>query len=152
MRASLWLASVLLASLSSSLLAEEIKSERGYIVDIEERTLSNTNFREVLFSGNHTQLVVMSIEPGTDIGEEVHKGIDQFIRVEKGEAQVVLNGKQHRLKADDIVIIPAGVRHNVINTSTSEDLKLYSLYSPPEHKPGTIHKTKAEAAAAHEHE
>ncbi|WP_250461184.1 cupin domain-containing protein [Microbulbifer litoralis] len=91
----------------------------------------------------------MSLKPGEEIGEEVHDGIDQFIRFEEGEAKLILDGKVYELKADDAVVIPAGVRHNIINASKSESLKLYTIYSPPEHKPGTIQKTKAEAMADH---
>lgn len=137
--------------ISTSLWAEEIKSEHGYIVNIDEITVSNSSFREVLFTGPVSQLAVMSLNPGEEIGEEVHKSIDQFIRFEEGEAKVVLNGKEHSVEADDAVVIPAGVRHNIINTSASEDLKLYTVYSPPEHKPGTLHKTKAEAMADPHH-
>lgn len=147
-----WCLAALTALMASgSLCAEEVKSEHGYIADIEEKTVSNANFREVLFTGRYMQLTVMSLRPGEEIGEEVHDGIDQFIRVEEGEAGLLLGGKKHRLEDDDVVVIPAGVRHNIINTSDSKDLKLYTLYSPPEHKPGTLHKTKAEAMADHHH-
>ncbi|WP_323846569.1 cupin domain-containing protein [Microbulbifer magnicolonia] len=150
MAANKWYLTALLAMTASfNPHAEEMKSEDGYIVNIDERTVSNSNFREVLFTGSRSQLVVMSLKPGEEIGEEVHTGIDQFIRFEEGEAKVILNGKEHRVKADDAVVIPAGVRHNVINTSATRDLKLYTVYSPPEHKDGTLHKTKAEAMAEH---
>lgn len=129
--------------------AREIKDRNGYIVNIDEKTVSNTSYREVLFTVPHSQLVVMSLKPGEEIGEEVHDGIDQFIRFEEGEAKLILDGKVYELKADDAVVIPAGVRHNIINASKSESLKLYTIYSPPEHKPGTIQKTKAEAMADH---
>jgi len=124
----------------------------GYVTNIEEKTLANKNFRKVLFTGPNSQLVVMSLKPGEEIGEEVHK-LDQFIRIEAGEAEVVLNGKKHKVADDFAIVIPAGTRHNVINTSKKKDLKLYTVYSPPEHPPGTIHKTKAAAdkAEAEEH-
>lgn len=123
--------------------------KKGYITNMEEATISNTDYRRVLYTGAHTQLVVMSIEPGDEIGEEVHGEIDQFIRVEQGSATVVLNGDQeHALDADFAVIIPAGVKHNVINTGT-ETVKLYSLYSPAEHKDGLVQATKADDAEVH---
>jgi len=150
MRKTQWyLISWVVMMASAGLSAEEMKSENGYLVNIDERTVSNSNYREVLFTAPRSQLVVMSLKPGEDIGEEVHDGIDQFIRFEEGEGKVVLNGKEHHVKADDAMVIPAGVRHNVINTSDSRDLKLYTIYSPPEHKDGTLHKTKAEAMAEH---
>lgn len=119
----------------------------GYVVNIESETLDNENFRKVLFTAEHSQLVVMSIEPGDEIGEEVHH-LDQFIRIEAGEAMAVLDGEESRLEADWAVVIPSGTRHNIINTSGSEKLKLYSIYSPPEHAAGTVHRDKAEADAA----
>lgn len=123
--------------------------KKGYITNMEEATISNTDYRRVLYTGAHTQLVVMSIEPGDEIGEEVHGEIDQFIRVEQGSATVVLNGDQeHALNADYAVIIPAGVKHNVINTGT-ETVKLYSLYSPAEHQDGLVQATKADDAEVH---
>ncbi len=124
----------------------------GYIADIEKETKENTNFRKVLFTGPQSQLVVMSLKPGEDIGEEVHNDIDQFIRIEEGEAKVVLDGKETEIKDDWATVIPAGTKHNVINTSQEKELKLYTIYSPPEHKDGTIHKTKEEAMAdEHDH-
>jgi len=124
----------------------------GYIADIEKETKENTNFRKVLFTGPQSQLVVMSLKPGEDIGEEVHNDIDQFIRIEEGEAKVVLDGKETEIKDDWATVIPAGTKHNVINTSQEKELKLYTIYSPPEHKDGTIHKTKEEAMAdGHDH-
>ena len=123
----------------------------GYVTNIEEETLKNEYFRRVLFTAPNSQLVVMSLKPGEEIGEEVHK-LDQFIRVEAGEAEVVLDGESHHLADDDAVVIPRGTRHNVINRSADRPLKLYTIYSPPEHPDGTIHKTKAEADAAEEAE
>jgi mannose-6-phosphate isomerase-like protein (cupin superfamily) len=124
----------------------------GYIADIEKETKENTNFRKVLFTGPQSQLVVMSLKPGEDIGEEIHNDIDQFIRVEEGEGKAVLNGEETVIKDDWAVVVPAGAKHNVINTSQDKDLKLYTIYSPAEHKDGTIHKTKEEAMAdEHDH-
>jgi mannose-6-phosphate isomerase-like protein (cupin superfamily) len=124
----------------------------AYFGKIEELTLQNTYFRQVLFTGTHAQLVVMSLKPGEEIGNEVHDNVDQFFRIEKGTAKYVLNNTEEHLVADgDAVIIPAGTWHNVINTSQTDDLKLYTIYSPPNHPDGTIHKTKEEAVAA-EHE
>lgn len=117
----------------------------GYIINIEKKSLENRYFREVLFTGPNSQLVVMSIEPGEDIGMETHDGVDQFIRVEAGKGKAMLDGAEHGLEDGSAVVIPAGTEHNIINTSKSEPLKLYSIYSPPEHPHGTIHKNKAEA-------
>lgn len=115
---------------------------------IEKETLKNNDFRKVLFTGKHSQLVVMNIEPGEDIGDEVHPKVDQFFRIEKGKAKFVLNEKDEHLMGDgDAVVVPAGTYHNVINVSKNEKLKLYTIYSPPNHPPGTIHKTKADAIA-----
>lgn len=119
---------------------------KTYLANIEETTLTNTDFRRVLFTAPHSQLVVMSIMPGEEIGEETHDGTDQFIRFESGEGVVVLDGEEHTVKADDAVVIPSGTKHNVKNAG-SEDLKLYTIYSPAEHLDGTVHHTKAEALA-----
>jgi mannose-6-phosphate isomerase-like protein (cupin superfamily) len=126
----------------------------GYVGPIEKQTLANNYFRQVLFTGKHAQLVVMSLKPGEEIGNEVHKTVDQFFRVEQGEAAFVFKGKEkHLVKDGDAVIVPAGTYHNVINTSKTEKLKLYTIYSPPNHPDKTIHKTKAaaEKAEAEEH-
>ena len=121
----------------------------GYIVAIEKKTLANNYFRQVLFTGKFAQLVVMCLQPGEDIGNEVHKKVDQFFRIEKGQAAFVFNGKEkHLAKNGDAVIVPAGTYHNVINTSKTAKLKLYTLYSPPDHPDKTIHKTKAAAEKA----
>ena len=117
---------------------------KGFYGNIEKETLANNNFRKVLFTGKHAQLVVMSLKPGEDIGLEVHKGVDQFFRFEQGEATVVIDGDEFRVSFDDVVIVPAGSLHNIKNT-TSTDLKLYTIYSPPNHPDGTVHKTKKEA-------
>ena len=121
----------------------------GYSVPIEKKTLENDYFRKVLFTGKYTQLVVMCLRPGEDIGNEVHKKVDQFFRIEKGQAAFVFNGKErHLAKNGDAVIVPAGTYHNVINTSKTAKLKLYTLYSPPNHPDKTVHKTKAAAEKA----
>jgi mannose-6-phosphate isomerase-like protein (cupin superfamily) len=119
----------------------------GYLTNIEEKTLGNTYFRQVLFTGPHSQLVVMALEPGEDIGMETHADVDQFIRVEAGAGKAILNGEEHELKDGSAVVIPAGTEHNIINTSSSESLKLYTIYTPPEHPDGTVHKNKDEAIA-----
>jgi len=120
-----------------------------YVGPIEKLTLENTFFRQVLFTGKHAQLVVMCLRPGEEIGDEVHSDVDQFFRIEHGEARFVFNEKQERQVRDgDAVVVPAGTYHNVINTSKTVPLKLYTLYSPPNHPDGTVHKTKAEAEAA----
>jgi len=119
----------------------------GYLTNIEKKTLENTCFREVLFTGPHAQLVVMALRPGEDIGLEVHADVDQFIRVEAGHGTAVLDGKELALEDGSAVVIPAGTKHNVINTSANETLKLYTIYSPPEHPDGTVHRTRAEAQA-----
>lgn len=123
---------------------------KGFVDDIEELTEANKNFRHVLYSGQKLQLVLMALNPGEDIGEEVHKGTDQFFRVEKGKGELVIDGKVTAIKSDMAIIVPAGARHNIKNTGDTP-LKLYTLYAPPEHIDGTIHATRADAAAAHEH-
>jgi mannose-6-phosphate isomerase-like protein (cupin superfamily) len=119
--------------------------------DIVKRAKANSYFREVLATGPHSQVVVMSIPPGGDIGEEVHEDVDQTLVFVQGEGQAILDGKKSAVAVDRLVHVPAGTRHNFVNTG-KVDLRLYTIYAPPEHKPGTIHKTKAEADAAHEAE
>jgi mannose-6-phosphate isomerase-like protein (cupin superfamily) len=114
----------------------------GYVTDIERETLSNTDYRRVLYTGPNTQLVLMTLQPGDEIGREVHAEHDQFIRIEAGTGTVLLGGGEHPLSDGVAVVIPAGVEHNVINTSSKAALRLYTLYSPPEHPDGTIHRTK----------
>ena len=126
-------------------------SKVGYVDDIEEATLQNENFRKVLFTGPKSQLVVMTVKPGEEIGMEVHDGHDQFIRIEEGEGKVIMDGEELEVKDDFAIVIPAGTKHNVVNTSDSKDMKLYTIYSPAEHPKGTVHKTKAEAEEAHDH-
>jgi len=121
----------------------------GFFGPIEEQTLQNDYFRQVLFTGEHCQLVVMCLQPGEEIGNEVHASVDQFFRIEQGEASFVFNGtEKHAAKDGDAVIVPAGTYHNVINTSKTNKLKLYTLYSPPNHPDKTVHKTRAEAEKA----
>lgn len=117
----------------------------GFVGNIEELTLSNDFFRKVIFTAQHEQLVVMSIVPNGEIGKEVHEITDQFLRIEQGEGKVIMNGQEQAIKDGDAIIVPAGTEHNVINTSSEVSLKLYTVYSPPHHKDGTIHKTKEEA-------
>lgn len=119
----------------------------GYLTNIEKKSLGNGYFREVLFTGPHSQLVVMSLGPGEDIGLETHDDVDQFIRVEGGQGKAILNGEEHALENGSAVVIPAGTQHNIVNISQADSLKLYTIYSPPEHPQGTIHKSKAEALA-----
>lgn len=116
----------------------------GYIINIEEKTLRNNYFREVLFTTKKSQLVVMSLKPGEEIGAEVHPEHDQFIKVESGKGKTVMNGEENEISEGYAIVIPAGTQHNIINTSEIE-MKLYTVYTPPEHKHGTIHKTKEEA-------
>jgi len=124
---------------------------KGYVDNIEKLTLENENFRKVLYTGKHSQLVLMSLKPNEDIGLEVHPNVDQFFRIEKGQGKVVIDGVEHEISDGVAVIVPAGSEHNVINTSATESLKLYTIYSPANHKDGTIHETK-EIAMANEEE
>jgi len=120
----------------------------GFIINIEQATKENNNFRKVLYTAKNSQLVVMSLKPKEDIGEEVHH-LDQFIRVEKGKGRAVLNGVEHDIEDGSAVVIPAGTRHNIINTGEGS-MKLYTIYSPPEHRDGVIHPTKEDALKDHE--
>ena len=121
---------------------------KGFVADIEKETLENENFRKVLYTASYMQLVVMSIPEGEDIGKEVH-GQDQFIRVESGEGEAILDGVEHALKDDSATVIPAGTEHNIVNTGKGA-LKLYTIYATPHHEDGTVHKTKADAERDHE--
>ena len=123
---------------------------KGFVDDIEKLTEENSDFRRVLYTGHNLQLVVMSINPGEEIGAEVHDDRDQFFRIEAGTGEILIDGVVHTVKADDGIIVPQGAYHNVTATG-SEPLKLYTIYGPPEHIDGTVHKTCAEASAAHEH-
>ena len=123
----------------------------GYVTNIERDTLENEDYRRVLFTGPNTQLVLMTLRPGDEIGLETHGGHDQFIRVEAGRGYVELNGVRHEITDGSAVVIPSGVKHNVVNTSKNEALRLYTLYSPPEHPDGTTQPTKADETAAKAH-
>ena len=124
---------------------------KGYCDDIEKATIDNTDFRRVLYTGKNLQLVVMTLQPGDEIGSEVHTDRDQFFRFEEGNGVVVIDGKENAVEDGSAVIVPAGARHNVINHG-SAPLKLYTLYAPPEHKDGVVQSTKAEADARHHDE
>jgi mannose-6-phosphate isomerase-like protein (cupin superfamily) len=117
-------------------------TKKGFVTDIERDTLENQDYRRVLFTGRNTQLVLMSVMPGDEIGLETHEEHDQFIRVESGTGTLLLGGVKHELQDGTATVIPAGTEHNVINTSRTEPLRLYTLYSPPEHPDGTVHRTK----------
>lgn len=119
----------------------------GFVGNIEELTLSNNNFRQVIYTGQHAQLVLMSLNPSEDIGMEVHPTTDQFLRIEKGEGKVIMNGEESVIKDGSAIFVPAGTEHNVVNTSSENPLKLYTIYSPSHHKDGIIHKTKQDASA-----
>ena len=121
---------------------------KGYVDDIERATVGNEDFRRVLYTGKHLQLVLMTLPPGCDIGEEVHEDRDQFFRIEEGEGEIRIDGTANRVEDDFAVIVPAGARHNVINTG-SAPLRLYTLYGPPEHRDGVVHKDKAQAERDH---
>jgi mannose-6-phosphate isomerase-like protein (cupin superfamily) len=124
---------------------------KGYVGNIEKATLENENFRKVLYTAKNSQLVVMALKPGEEIGEEVHE-LDQFIRLEAGKGKAVLDDVEHEIEDDFAVVIPAGTKHNIINTSSDEPLKLYTIYSPPEHRNGVVHATKEDALADKEDE
>ncbi len=123
----------------------------GYVGSIEQAAQKNDNFRQVLFTSEHMQLVLMSLLPKEEIGNEMHDSVDQFFRIEDGNAKFVFNGKEEHLAgAGDAVIVPAGIHHNVINTSTDKPLKLYTIYAPPNHRDGVIHPTRADAESGNE--
>ncbi len=121
---------------------------KGFVDDIEQLTNGNEDFRRVLYTGKHLQLVLMTLRPGEEIGEEVHEDRDQFFRLEDGAGTVVIDGTRHAVKDDDAIIVPAGARHNVINTG-SKALKLYTLYGPPEHRDGVVHRRRADVVEEH---
>lgn len=123
---------------------------KGFAGNIEKLTEENGHFRRVLYTGHNIQLALMALQPGQEIGEEVHEDRDQFFRFEMGNGEVWIDGVANQVKADEGVIVPAGANHNVVNTGT-EPLRLYTIYGPPEHLEGTVHKTKADAEASHEH-
>jgi mannose-6-phosphate isomerase-like protein (cupin superfamily) len=123
---------------------------KGFVEDIEDLTEDNDDFRRVVYTGHHLQLVLMAIRPGEEIGEEVHAGHDQFFRVEKGKGEVWIDGERTKIEGDDAIVVPAGARHNVVNTGDTP-LKLYTIYGPPDHREGTVRATKADAIAKQEH-
>ena len=123
---------------------------KGFNVNIENETLENQNFRKVLYTSKHSQLVLMSLKPGEEIGMEIHNENDQFFRFEKGQGKCIIDGNEHDLFDGVAIVVPAGAEHNVINTSDSEDLKLYTIYSPAHHKDGIVRGTKEEAEANEE--
>jgi mannose-6-phosphate isomerase-like protein (cupin superfamily) len=125
---------------------------KSYVGNIEKISVKNKYFRKVLHTGKHLQLVAMSLQPKEEIGNEMHKGVDQFFRIEEGRAKFVFAGKEvHLVAAGGAVVVPAGTYHNVINTSATKPLKLYTIYTPPNHKAGTIHRTRAAAEKAEHH-
>lgn len=123
----------------------------GYVHNIEQAALENEYFRKVLYTDKKLQLVVMALQPSEEIGMETHTVEDQFIRVEQGSGKAIIDGQESSIEDGTAIIIPAGAEHNIINTSAESSMKLYTLYSPPHHEDGTIHKTKAEADASEEH-
>lgn len=123
---------------------------KGFVDDIEKLTVENDDFRRVLYTGENLQLVVMTLRPGEDIGEEVHDDRDQFFRIESGSGEILIDGKVSPIRDDMGLIVPAGARHNLRNTG-NEPLKLYTIYGPPEHRHGTVHSTKADADRGEEH-
>jgi mannose-6-phosphate isomerase-like protein (cupin superfamily) len=123
----------------------------GYEINLEKETSKNSDFRRVLYTGKHSQLVLMSLKPGEEIGEETHEDVDQFFRFETGVGKVVIDNIEHRVKDGSGVVVPAGAKHNVVNTSKRANLRLYTIYSPPEHQDGVIRHTKKEAMASEEH-
>lgn len=124
---------------------------KGFVIVLEKETRGNTDFRRVLYTGKHSQLVLMSLRPGEEIGAETHMDVDQFFRFEAGEGKVVIDGADHNITDGHGVIVPAGARHNVINTSKTKELKLYTIYSPPEHQDKVVRHTKKQAMASEEH-
>ena len=123
---------------------------KGYHIAIEQAALDNKNFRKVLYTSHHLQLVLMSLQPGEEIGFEVHKNVDQFFRVEQGSGKCIIDDHEYEINNGDVIIVPAGSKHNIINTGEQDSLKLYTIYSPPNHKDGTVHATRSDAAKHHE--
>jgi mannose-6-phosphate isomerase-like protein (cupin superfamily) len=122
----------------------------GYVDNIEQLTLANDHFRQVLYTAQHTQLTLMHLRPSEDIGEEVHD-VDQFLRIETGTGRAILSGIENEITDGSVVIVPAGVKHNILNDSATEPMKLYTIYSPPHHRDGVMHTTKEEAMNDTEH-
>jgi len=122
-----------------------MKNKKGFNTNIKKETLENNNFRKVLYSGSHIQLVLMSLKAGEEIGEEIHHDNDQFFRFESGFGKCVIDGNEYKVKDGDVIIIPAGAKHNIINTDSSEKLKMYTIYAPPHHKDSIVRATKEDA-------
>jgi mannose-6-phosphate isomerase-like protein (cupin superfamily) len=118
---------------------------KGFKSNIEKDSLKNENFRKVKYTSKHMQVVLMSLKPGEDIGEEIHPGTDQFFRFEGGKGKCIINGNEYIVENGDAIVVPAGSKHNVINTDTGKELKMYTIYAPPQHKDGLINATKKEA-------
>jgi mannose-6-phosphate isomerase-like protein (cupin superfamily) len=125
--------------------AKAIKHKKGFAADLEKETKKNADFRRVLYTGRFSQLVLMNLKPGEEIGEEVHDTVDQFFRFEEGEGMVIIDNVEHRVRDGSGVVVPSGARHNVLNTSSKMNLKLYTIYSPPEHQDKVVRHTKADA-------
>ena len=123
--------------------------KKGFHANIEDLTLQNTDFRHVLYTGEHSQLVLMSLKPGEEIGMEAHETVDQFFRFELGTGKVIINKYEYLVSNGDVIIVQAGCKHNVVNTSTTTNLQLYTVYSPANHIDGTVHKTKSDATEEH---
>ena len=128
----------------------KIQKMKGFKSNIEKDSLENNNFRKVLYTGKNLQLVLMSLKVGEEIGEETHQNIDQFFRFESGEGKCIIDGNEYKLEDGMCIVVPAGAEHNIINTSATESLKLYTIYSPPEHRDGVIHQTKEDAMSDEE--
>jgi mannose-6-phosphate isomerase-like protein (cupin superfamily) len=126
------------------------KNMKGFVTNIEKDTLANNNFRQVLYTGKHSQLVLMSLKPSEEIGMEIHNDNDQFFRFEKGQGKVIIDGNEYQVSDGSAVVVPAGAQHNIINVSTDQDLKLYTIYSPAHHKDGIVRATRDEAMANEE--
>lgn len=126
-------------------LGDVMKKKKGFSTDLEKETRKNSDFRHVLYTGKFSQLVLMNLKPGEDIGEEVHDTVDQFFRFEEGEGKVIIDGTEHIVKDGSGVVVPSGAKHNVVNTSSIMNLKLYTIYSPPEHIDKVVRHTKADA-------
>jgi len=120
---------------------------KGYVINIEKNTLENENFRKVLYTSKYSQLVLMKLNPGEEIGMEVHPDNDQFFRIEQGQGKCIIDGNEYELEDGTAVVVPAGAQHNIINVSSTEELKLYTIYSPAHHKDGIVRTTKEEAEA-----
>jgi mannose-6-phosphate isomerase-like protein (cupin superfamily) len=128
----------------------KINHMEGYKINIEKATTENANFRKVLYTSSHLQLVLMSLQPGEQIGSEVHHNVDQFFRIEEGNGIFMIDAKEYTIQQGDVVIVPAGARHNIINVDDASALKMYTIYGPPNHKDGTVHLTRAKAEKSKE--